>query len=94
MSHAYDTTPKVVMELDVRNAFNSVDRNALLRAVKQEMLGYFPFLFLAYGKPSYLLCGGEVVWSAQGLQQGDPFGPIGYCVTTAPNHRMLKTAMV
>lgn len=87
-------TTTIIIKLDVKNAFNSIDREALLHAVKEKMIGYYPLIAQAYGAPSFLLYGDEVIMSEKGLQQGDPFGPLSYCLTTVPIHLGLKSAMV
>jgi len=68
---------KVVLKVDVENAFNSISRAAILEKVKQkfpELEGRYRF---CYGKPAKLFCDGEVLsfGSAVGVQQGDPLGP-------------------
>jgi len=68
---------KVVLKVDVENAFNSISRAAILEKVKQkfpELEGWYRF---CYGKPAKLFCDGEVLpfGSAVGVQQGDPLGP-------------------
>lgn len=67
-----------VLKVDLENAFNSIDRQAVLLAVRAffpEVETWFRF---CYGDPAKLFCEGEVLpfGSAQGVQQGDPLGPL------------------
>ena len=72
------------VKLDFTNAFNSVRRDCVLEAVVvhvPELLGYATS---AYGSPSNPICGVHAVGSAVGLQQGDPLGPLLFCLTMQP----------
>lgn len=75
------SSPTVLIKLDFRNAFNSLRRDHMLRAVKT----YTPELFLytkhAYQRPTYLLLGKECIRSESGVQQGDPLGPALFCLS-------------
>ena len=66
------------LKVDLENAYNSVDRGSILRAVKRyfpEMEAWYRF---CYQSPAKLFCEGEVLpfESSQGVQQGDPLGPL------------------
>jgi hypothetical protein len=61
---------KVVLKVDVENAFNSISREVILEKVKEtcpELEGWFRF---CYGQPAKLFCDGEVLpfGSAMGVQ--------------------------
>ena len=67
-----------VLKVDLENAFNTIDRDAVFSAVQAvfpEMVAWFRF---CYGAPAKLFCEGRVLpfGSAQGVQQGDPLGPL------------------
>ncbi|KAL0238613.1 hypothetical protein GEMRC1_013086 [Eukaryota sp. GEM-RC1] len=67
-----------IISVDIRNAFNSVDRIQMLKAVKQ-----FPDLLLffwSYSTPSDLFFDNHCLSSSQ----GDPLGPFLYSLTTLP----------
>ena len=49
----------------------------MLEAVKENIPELFNFVHSAYSQPSMLFCGDQVMQSAEGVQQGDPLGPIG-----------------
>ena len=65
----------VLVKIDMRNAFNCVRRDHFLREVRVHAPSLFPLLWQAYSEPTPLYHGTSVIWSATGLQQGDPSGP-------------------
>ena len=70
-----------VTSLDFSNAFNTLDRADLAKAVKRFAPGIFKLAKWAYNEPSQLVLGGGngerfVLSSAQGVRQGDPLGPL------------------
>jgi hypothetical protein len=74
--------PLACLSIDVANAFNSIDRAALLRAVysNAELALCWRMVAFGYGRPSLLLmpCGDGVavedafILSSNGVRQGDP----------------------
>ncbi|XP_055352279.1 uncharacterized protein LOC129598413 [Paramacrobiotus metropolitanus] len=73
---------RVLFKIDYRNAFNTVRRDVMLQSVLEHFPEYYPFVLSAYGAPSTLSCNGseEDLSSATGIQQGDPMGPLLYCL--------------
>ena len=67
---------QVLIKLDVINAFNSVRRNAVLEAVALHIPELLAFTASAYCAPSLLQFGDEQILSEEGVQQGDPLGPL------------------
>ena len=76
---------KAVLKLDFRNAFNSIRRDKMLGAVREHAPELYPFVFSAYSSPSSLYWGDKTIQSAEGVQQGDPLGPLLFCLCI---HRM------
>ena len=56
----------------------------MLRAVEAEAPDLLPWVLSCYGTPTPLHCRGNVIPSAQGVQQGDPLGPLLFALTWHP----------
>ena len=81
------------LKLDFSNAFNSLRRDKMLESVRQrapEMYSLY-FVFSAYEGHSSLFCGDAVLPSQEGVQQGDPLGPLLFCLTIYPLIQQLKS---
>ena len=72
------------IKLDFQNAFNSLRRDKMLEAVREAVPELYPFVHSAYEKPSSLFYGDLSLHSAEGIQQGDPLGPLLFCLTIHP----------
>ena len=84
-----------MLKVDLENAFNSVDREVVLQAVRNffpEVEAWFRF---CYGAPAKLFCEGDVLpfGSAQGVQQGDPLGPLLFALGLLQFCRVLKESL-
>ena len=75
------TTPKVILKIDLKNAFNSLRRDKILTAVREHIPEAFNFFHQAYSADSLLFYGQTTITSATGLQQGDPAGPALFSLT-------------
>ena len=84
-------TGNVLLKLDFSNAFNTLRRDKMLSAVKDVAPDLFRFVYSAYARPSSLYCGNHVISSAEGVQQGDPLGPLLFCLTIHPIVSRLKS---
>ena len=71
---------QLLIKVDFRNAFNTVRRDAILEAVAK----YFPellhFALSTIGGPSELQFAEFILPSEEGAQQGDPLGPLYFCL--------------
>lgn len=79
--HNIEVADQVFLKLDFRNAFNTINRKLMLTEVVKFSPDIFPFVYQCYGKPSFLMFGKEVILSRSGVQQGDPLGPLLFCLT-------------
>ncbi|KAI5645635.1 reverse transcriptase (RNA-dependent DNA polymerase) domain-containing protein [Phthorimaea operculella] len=84
---------EVLIKVDVRNAFNSVDRGALLREIKEFLPALFPFLWQCYAAPSNLIYKDTCIDSTVGCQQGDPLGPAIFSLAIHPIIAKLKSRL-
>ena len=70
-----------MVKLDFKNAFNSIRRDKMLEAVQKFTPELATFVHSAYSSPSSLFWEDEIIQSAEGVQQGDPLGPLLFCLT-------------
>lgn len=71
----------LLLKVDFKNAFNCIRRDKMLEAVLSEAPGIFNFVYAAYNQPSLLFFGKHILDSAEGVQQGDPLGPLLFSLT-------------
>ena len=71
----------VFLKIDFRNAFNSLRRDSVLEAVAKHFPELLPFAESTIGHESILQFGDFMLQSAEGAQQGDPLGPLYFCLT-------------
>ena len=73
-----------LFKCDIANAFNSISRAAIFRVTCQHLPSILPFTKVLYGQPSPLIYRGNnsiaVLFSREGVHQGDPLGPFYFCV--------------
>ena len=68
--------PFVVLKVDFCNAFNTIRRDTILEVVYDKFPAIYNFVSAADGRESSLLFRESVIGSAEGVQQGDPMGPL------------------
>jgi hypothetical protein len=83
----------IVVKLDFANAFNSVRRDALLEAVARDIPEIYRFVFATYASNATLSFGNFCVISEEGIQQGDPLGPLEFCIVIQPLLQSLKSSL-
>ena len=66
---------RVFLKLDMSNAFNCINRDAILIKVKEKIPSLYNLLWQAYSAPSHLFYRDHIIESETGIQQGDPGGP-------------------
>ena len=69
------------MKLDFQNAFNSIRRDKMLEATSDLAPEIFSYVHSSYSSPTHLYWGDRLILSAEGVQQGDPLGPLLFCLT-------------
>ena len=71
---------KALLKVDFSNAFNTIRRDKILEATKAHIPTLLPFVHSVYSSSSTLLWEGELLLSSEGIQQGDPLGPMLFCI--------------
>ena len=84
---------KAVVKLDFRNAFNTIHRDKMLSAVLEHAPCLHPFLHSAYSTPSSLFWNDKIIQSAEGVQQGDPLGPLLFCLCIHHMSTLLRSEL-
>lgn len=84
---------KAVLKLDFNNAFNSIHRDVILAAVHEKLPQLQRFIKLCYGESSNLCFGDEIIMSEEGAQQGDPIGPLLFCLAIHHVVEMLSSEL-
>ena len=54
----------------------------------------YRFCWLSYGNATALRWGNNTIWSAEGAQQGDPLGPLRFCMTIQTLLQSLSSDLV
>jgi len=81
----------LLLQVDLTNAFNCVDRQHMLREVLRLTPALYPYAFAFYGQRSRM-CGLPFpVWCEQGVQQGDVCGPVFFSVVALVSRRWSHT---
>ena len=78
---ATGATDYVVLQVDMRNAFNSISRDAVLRGCQMKVPSAYNWLKFCYGGASPLFCQGRMFCASHvGVHQGDACGPLGFAL--------------
>jgi Reverse transcriptase (RNA-dependent DNA polymerase) len=88
---------EIMVKPDLSNAFNCLRRDIMLKIVAEELPFIYRFSYLAYGNGTIgptLGFGNEIICSPEGVQQGDPQGPLLFYVTVQPLLRSLSSQMI
>ena len=66
---------RVLLKINMRNAFNILRRDSFLSVARVRTPGIYNFLWQFYSSPTRLFFGEEKSASETGIQQEDPIGP-------------------
>ena len=84
---------KILVKIDFKNAFNCIERDSMLQVIKEKVPKLYPFLWQSYRNSSNLYFNSEVISSQRGAQQGDPTGPMIFCLTIHPTVLQLNSRL-
>ena len=76
MAEHVDDEDFVLCKVDLRNAFNHVSRNSFISLTRQYFPELSPYVEWCYSSDSRLTFGDRTITSSEGVQQGDPLGPL------------------
>ncbi|KAK2402907.1 hypothetical protein QL285_052393 [Trifolium repens] len=84
LSQRHDDGSLAMLTVDFSNAFNMVDKSALLREVRVRCPSISLWVEFLYGQAARLYLGDGYIMSATGVQQGDPLGPLLFALVLHP----------
>ena len=73
-----------MLKVDFSNAFNILAREKMILEVKENFPILSPWIEFCYGNQPLLFFGDMVIKSCEGVQQGDPLGPLLFALTIQP----------
>jgi len=71
-----------LLKLDFSNAFNTIRRVTMFESVRELLPEIYPFVLMCYSNASMLRFGPHLIMSDEGVQQGDPLGPLLFCASS------------
>ena len=74
----------LLVKLDFSNAFNNIHRDAMLSAAAEHVPSIYQFCLSSYEKTTLLKFSSHIILSQEGCQQGDPLGPLLFCLAIHP----------
>ena len=88
------TPDKAIVKVDFSNAFNTLRRDTILEAVNNHFPELLPFASSTYDAFSILHFGKFELSSSEVAQQGDPLGPLYFCLAIHPLLSSLESEFV
>ena len=82
---------KWLLQLDLENAFNCVDRSHVLSEIAKLLPDCLAWAVTCYGTPSQLQFGKHTLSSSSGVQQGDPFASVCFALVLQPVVKSIET---
>lgn len=83
----------VMVKVDLRNAFNWLERDTLLKGILKTAPNIYRFMHQCYRTPTTLFFGDYRIKSEVGVQQGDPSGPLIFSAAIHPIIEALKSEL-
>jgi hypothetical protein len=83
----------MIVKIDYKNAFNCVNRDIFMHEIKKFYPDIYPYVHSSYNHDSILLFNDNTILSQEGAQQGDPLGPLLFCMAIQPIVNKLKSRL-
>ena len=93
ISNNENTSTQIAVKVDVKNAFNSINRRTVLTVIAKRCPEIYPIAWQAYSTPTPLFFGDLTILSQTGVQQGDPLGSLFFSIGIDPIIRLLKSEL-
>ena len=74
----------IIVKMDFKNAFNTLRRDTMLKAIRRELPVLYNFAHATYNGAPVLQFGEFIILSAEGPQQGDPLSSAEFCLAIHP----------
>jgi len=74
----------IIVKLDFSNAFNALRRDSMLEAVAAKAPEIYRYVYDNYAYAPQLQTRQHTILSEEGTQQGDPLGPLEFCLAIHP----------
>src|SRR6218665_2745186 len=84
---------EAMVKLDFKNAFNSLNRDRMVLALEDIAPELTPYCRLAYAEATVVQFGKFTLLSQVGPQQGNPLGPLLFCLPVQPILQSLSFAL-
>ena len=77
--------------LDFSNAFNKINRESMFVEFWRRIPSLSAWIESCYSSQSLLYLGSDTIYSCCGVQQGDPLGPLEFCLALHPVVECIKS---
>ena len=83
----------IIVKLDFSNAFNALRRDSMLEAVAAKAPEIYRYVYDNYAYAPQLQTRQHTILYEEGTQQGDPLGPLEFCLAIHPLLESLTTSL-
>ena len=87
------TNKKWILQVDMRNAFNLVDRETIFKEVREHLPEIAKWVEYSYGCQPPLHFGTGTILSCMGVHQGDPLGSLLFALALQPLLKLIKDSV-